>query len=146
MLVLLIILIFLNTVLLGWRVDCNPPSVLMWHLANRATRASGRLLINVFSPFPLAGRPFHRFTSSILNNLACLIGNCWMDVSFLLRSQGSRLTPLQALQLYMWAEFPQTSRRGSKATHQLANPNIISVTRSNKNFGNLILTQSNFIV
>jgi len=45
-----------------------------------------------------------------------------MDVSFLLWSQDSRLTPLRALQFYVWAEFPQAFKLGSKATHQLASP------------------------
>jgi hypothetical protein len=94
----------------------------MWHSTNRATRALGRFLTGVCLPFPLAGRPFHRFTPGILNNSACITGTCRMDVSFLLRSQDSRLTPLRALQFYAWAEFPQASIRGSKATHQLASP------------------------
>ena len=35
--------------------------LLLWHSANRATRALGRCLIGDCLPFPLAGRPFHRF-------------------------------------------------------------------------------------
>jgi hypothetical protein len=86
----------------------------MWHLANRATHALGRFLTGVCLPFPPAGRPFHRFASSILDNLACLIGTCWMDVPFLFRCQGSRPTPLRALQFYAWAEFPQASCEARK--------------------------------
>jgi len=124
---------------MGWRVGCNPPSVLAWHSANRATRALGRFLISVCLPLPLAGRPFHRFASNILNNLACVIGTCWMDVSFLLRSQGSRLTPLRALQYYVWAEFPQASFARLESHSPTRQPKIYYVTGGNKNFGNLIL-------
>lgn len=91
----------------SWRVGCNLPSVLMWHSADRATRTSGRFFISACLPFPLAGRPFHRFSSGILNNLACIIGACWMDVSFLLRSQGSRPTPFGRCNSTCGAEFPQ---------------------------------------
>jgi adenylate kinase len=63
-----------------------------------------------------------------------------MDVSFLLCSQGSRLTPLQALQFYLWAEFPQVPYRDSKATHQLASPRHSLHVVRNKSFGNLILS------
>ena len=44
--------------------------LLLWHSANRATRALGRFLIGDCLPFPLAGRPFHRFhvgTLSVTN-------------------------------------------------------------------------------
>ena len=39
-------------------------------MTSRATRTSGRCLISVCLPFPLAGQPFHRSTSSILNNFS----------------------------------------------------------------------------
>lgn len=64
---------------------------------------------------------------------ASIIVARWVDVPFLLWSQGSRLTPLQALHFYLWAEFPQASHiRGSKATRQLTSPDntaIVSAIR-----------------
>ena len=45
----------------GWRVGCNPPSVLRRHPAKRATRISGRIFIDAYSPFHPGGRPFQRF-------------------------------------------------------------------------------------
>lgn len=128
----------------GWRVGCNPPFVLGGIRLIGLPAPLGRFLTGVCLPFPLAGRPFHRFHFSILNNLACIIGNCWMDVSFLLRCQGSRLTPLRVLQFYLWAEFPQASHGGSKATRQLRQPKMYLRGVGNKNFGNLILLHAFF--
>ena len=41
--------------------------LLLWHSANRATRALGRCFIGDCLPFPLAGRPFHRFQVGALD-------------------------------------------------------------------------------
>ena len=105
----------------GWRVGHNPPFVFCGIQLSGLPAPSGRFFIGVCLPFPLAGRPFHRFALGILNNLTCIIVLCRADVSFLLRSQGSHLAPLRTLQFYLWAEFPQAFHfEGSKATHQLA--------------------------
>ena len=107
----------------GWRVGRNPPSVLCGIRLIGLPAPSGRFFIGVCLPFPLAGQPFHRFTPSILNIMHASSSSAWVDVSFLLCSQGSRPAPLRTLQFYTWAEFPQTLHiRGPKATHQLTSP------------------------
>ena len=110
----------------------------MWHSANRATRTSGSFFISVCLPFPLAGRPFQRFASSILNNLACFIGICWMDVSFLLRSQGSRLMPLRTLQFYMWGGVSSSLIESARKPHINSPTHKIYSIEPNKNFGSFI--------
>gem|GEM_PF-3094664 len=102
---------------MGRRVGRNPPFVFCGIRLIGLPAPSGRFFIGVCLPFPLAGRPFHRFAPGILDNLACVIGICRMDVSFLLRSQGSHLTPLQALQFYAWAEFPQAFQYEARKPH-----------------------------
>ena len=77
----------------------------LWHSANRATRASCRLVISDCLPFPHAGRPFHR-SHPAHSTLRVHHRQVRVDVSFLLRSQGSRLP--RRVQFYAWAEFPQT--------------------------------------
>jgi len=94
------------------RGGCNPPSVLMRHSAN---------------------------APSILNNSACFIGTCWVDVSFLLRSQGSRLTPLRTLQFYTWGGVSSSLTKRLESHTPTRQPKYNSVMDSNKNFGNLIL-------
>ena len=128
-----------NGLVLGWRLGNNPPFVFCGIRLIGLPAPSGRFFIGVCLPFPLAGQPFHRFAPSILNSFKCIIGSCWMDVSFLLCGQGSRLTPLQALQFYAWAEFPQAPRSEARKPHtnSPAQPNT-ERDEGNKNCGNLI--------
>jgi len=58
---------------LDWCAGRNPPFVQRRHSAKRATRASRRRLPGVYSPFHLAGQPFHRIQPNILNTYACII-------------------------------------------------------------------------
>ncbi len=46
---------------IGWCVGSNPPSVLCGIRLIGLPAPSGRCFIGVCLPFPLAGRPFHRF-------------------------------------------------------------------------------------
>ena len=46
---------------MGWCVGCNPPSVICGIRLIGLPAPSGRFFIGVCLPFPLAGRPFHRF-------------------------------------------------------------------------------------
>jgi len=50
-----------------WCVGCNPPFVFCGIRLIGLPAPSGRFFIGVCLPFPLAGRPFHRFQPSILN-------------------------------------------------------------------------------
>jgi hypothetical protein len=50
------------TVKLGWCVGSNPPFVFCGIRLIGLPALSGRFLISVCLPFPLAGRPFHRST------------------------------------------------------------------------------------
>ena len=106
---------------MGWCVGCNPPSVVCGIRLIGLPAPSGRYFIGDCLPFPLAGRPFHRFQSSALD-ITNVSSPVWVDVSFLLRCQRSRAVPTTGLQFYMWAEFPQTPIWDPKATHQLASP------------------------
>ena len=78
--------------LLGWCVGCNPPSVVCGIRLIGLPAPSGRYFIGDCLPFPLAGRPFHRFQSGALDitNVSLPVR---VDVSFLLRCQGSRPVP-----------------------------------------------------
>jgi hypothetical protein len=96
---------------IGWCVGCNPPSVVCGIRLIGLPAPSGRCFIGDCLPFPLAGRPFHRFHSSALDIT---------NVSS--QSPGGRFVsaPLptlsrcpEGLQFYMWAEFPQTQTFGS---------------------------------
>ncbi len=77
---------------MGWCVGCNPPSVVCGIRLIGLPAPSGRYFIGDCLPFPLAGRPFHRFQSSALDitNVSLPV---WVDVSFLLRCQRSRAVP-----------------------------------------------------
>jgi len=76
----------------GWCVGRNPPFVDCGIRLIGLPALSGRFLISVCLPFPLAGRPFHRFQSAH-STLRMSHRQVKLDVSFLLRSQGSRLAP-----------------------------------------------------
>ena len=52
---------------MGWCVGCNPPSVVCGIRLIGLPAPSGRYFIGDCLPFPLAGRPFHRFQSSALD-------------------------------------------------------------------------------
>ena len=108
----------------------------MWHSANRATRASGRFFISVCLPFPLAGRPFHRFAPGILDNLACVIGIC----------TGGRFVsaPLPGFSPYVLADvailrvgrsFLKPSNVRLESHTPTRQPNIDCTLQRNKNFG-----------
>ena len=51
---------------IGWCVGCNPPSVVCGIRLIGLPAPSGRCFIGDCLPFPLAGRPFHRFQSGTL--------------------------------------------------------------------------------
>ncbi len=76
----------------GWCIGYNPPSVVCGIRLIGLPAPSGRYFIGDCLPFPLAGRPFHRFQPSALDitNVSLPV---WVDVSFLLRCQGSRPVP-----------------------------------------------------
>jgi len=97
---------------MSWCAGRNPPSVQRRHLAERATRASHRLLPGAYLPFHLAGQPFHRFTLDFLHNLA--IVSLFMrrvDVSFLRCCQGSHpIILVDVAKSAWWAEFPHAQR------------------------------------
>ena len=92
----------------GWRVGCNPPSVLG---GIRLSGLPASLAETSSTPICPSTPGDGRFNASTrhtrLGNLACLIFTCQMDVSFLLRCQGSRPAPLRAPRFCWWAEFPQ---------------------------------------
>ena len=77
---------------IGWCVGCNPPSVVCGIRLIGLPAPSGRFFIGVCLPFPHAGRPFHRFQPNTLD-ITNVSRPVWVDVSFLLRCQGSRLVP-----------------------------------------------------
>ena len=106
--------------------------LLLWHSANRATRASCRYVISDRLPFPLAGRPFHR-SHPAHSTLRVPHRQVRVDVSFLLRCQGSRLP--RRVQFYMWAEFPQTLHVvGVRQPHTNSPAHLVQGFASNKNF------------
>jgi hypothetical protein len=106
--------------------------LLLWHSANRATRASCRYVISDRLPFPLAGRPFHR-SHPAHSTLRVPHRQVRVDVSFLLRCQGSRLP--RRVQFYMWAEFPQTLRvLGVRQPHTNSPAHLVQGFAGNKNF------------
>ena len=90
---------------LGWCLGNNPPFVFCGIRLIGLPALSGRDLISACLPFPLAGRPFHR-SHPAHSTLQMPHRQVRVDVSFLLRSQGSRLP--RRVQFYTWAEFPQT--------------------------------------
>jgi hypothetical protein len=105
--------------------------LLLWHSANRATRASCRYVISDRLPFPLAGRPFHR-SHPAHSTLLVPHRQVRVDVSFLLRCQGSRL--LRRVQFYMWAEFPQTLHvLGVRQPHTNSPAHLVQGFAGNKN-------------
>jgi hypothetical protein len=105
---------------IGWCVGRNPPFVDcgIWLIGLPAL--SGGDLISVCLPFPLAGRPFHRSipAHSTLHMFHCQVR---VDVSFLLRCQGSRL-PHKRCNSTRGRSFLRPIFLGPKATHQLASP------------------------
>ena len=80
------------TVEWAWCVGCNPPFVVCGIRLIGLPALSGRDLISACLPFPLAGRPFHR-SSPAHSTLSMHHRQVWVDVSFLLRCQSSRLPP-----------------------------------------------------
>jgi len=90
---------------IGWCVGSNPPSVVCGIRLIGLPAPSGRCFIGDCLPFPLAGRPFHR-SHPAHSTLRVHHSQVRVDVSFLLRCQGSRLP--RRVQFYAWAEFPQT--------------------------------------
>ncbi len=112
----------------GWCVGRNPPFVFC-----------GIRLIGLPAPQVDSSQasvcPFHlqdsRFTVShpAFSTSPCIIGTCRVDVSFLLRSQGSRLTPLRALQFYTWAEFPQAFLPRLESHTPTRQPNYLTLRR-----------------
>ena len=104
----------------GWRLGHNPPFVDCGIRLIGLPAPSGRFFIGDCLPFPLAGRPFHRFQSSALDitNVSLPV---WVDVSFLLRCQGSRPVPCGTAILHVGG-VSSNPIWDSKATHQLASP------------------------
>ncbi len=100
---------------LGWCVGNNPPFVDYGIRLIGLPALSGRDVISACLPFPLAGRPFHRSTPAH-STLSMSHRQVRGDVSFLLRSQGSRLPP-EEVQFYTWAEFPQTLQISGSESH-----------------------------
>lgn len=91
---------------IGWCVGRNPPSVLCGIRLIGLPAPSGRDFIGVCLPFPLAGRPFHRFQTSRLNLTKCIIAISGWTFRFCSVAKPLSLYP-SVLQFYMWAEFPQ---------------------------------------
>jgi len=120
------------TVLEGWCAGRNPPSVQRRHSSNRATRVSPQLVIDAYLPFLPCRTAVSTLPRDVLGNLACLLATRLVDVPFLLCCQGSRPTPLQALQgCGVGRSFLRPVR--SEAVRQLTNPStIILVAVSNK--------------
>jgi hypothetical protein len=118
---------------LGWCVGRNPPSVVCGIRLIGLPAPSGRFFIGDCLPFPLAGRPFHRFQTGTLD-----ITNVSSP------SPGGRFVsaPLPRLSPCPMTDCNSTRGRsflrpiilGPKATHQLASPKCCMVTVSNKNF------------
>jgi hypothetical protein len=54
----------------GWCVGCNPPFVFCGIQLSGLPAPSGRFLIGVCLPFPLAGQPFHRFHKAFTQQLS----------------------------------------------------------------------------
>ena len=102
--------------------------LLLWHSANRATRALGRFRIGDCLPFPLAGRPFHRFQ---VGALSVTNASSPSPIGRFVSAPLPTLSrcPFRELQFYTWAEFPQT-HQGPKATHQLASPQANAQTQA----------------
>ncbi len=91
---------------IGWCVGCNPPSVFCGIRLIGLPAPSGRYFIGDCLPFPLAGRPFHRFQSSALditNVSSPSLGGRFVSAPLPTLSRCPK-----GLQFYMWAEFPQT--------------------------------------
>jgi hypothetical protein len=87
-------------------------------------------------PFPLAGRPFHRFAPGILDNFACVIGIC----------TGGRFVsaPLPEFSPYVLADvailrvgrsFLKPSNVRLESHTPTRQPNIDCTLQRNKNFG-----------
>ena len=102
---------------IGWCVGCNPPSVVCGIRLIGLPAPSGRFFIGVCLPFPHAGRPFHRFQSGALD-ITNVSSPVQVDVSFLLRCQGSRPAPCEAAILLVggvssdpsiWVRKPHTN-------------------------------------
>ena len=104
-----------------WCIGCNPLSVVCGIRLIGLPAPSGRYFIGVCLPFPLAGRPFHRFQSSTLN-ITNVSQPIWVDVSFLLRCQRSRVVPFGHCNSTCGRSFHRPKILGPKATHQLASP------------------------
>ncbi len=113
---------FVGFSVLGWCVGRNPPFVDCGIRLIGLPALSGRDVISACLPFPLAGRPFHR---SIPAHSAFLMPHrqVRVDVSFLLRSQASRLPPFGRCNSTRGRSFLRPFKfQGPKATHQLASP------------------------
>lgn len=82
----------------GWCAGRNPPSVHRQHSAIRATRASCSSSWAPICPYTLQDSRFTVSHPASFNNLACIIVNCRMDVSFLFCCQSSRLASFWMLQ------------------------------------------------
>jgi hypothetical protein len=112
---------------IGWCVGCNPPSVVCGIRLIGLPAPSGRCFIGDCLPFPLAGRPFHRFHSSALDitNVSLPV---WVDVSFLLRCQRSRVVPGDCNST-CGRSFLRPKFLDPTATHQLASPPKMSIRK-----------------
>ena len=100
----------------GWCVGRNPPSVVCGIRLIGLPAPSGRCLIGGCLPFPLAGRPFHRFQAGALS----VTNASWRCHSWTFRfcSVANALAlPFMELQFYTWAEFPQTQRTFGSESH-----------------------------
>ncbi len=107
--------------------------LLLWHSANRATRALGRFRIGDCLPFPLAGRPFHRFQVGALSvTNASSTSPTGRFVSAPLPTLSR--CPFGELQFYTWAEFPQTHQFGSESHTPTRQPTHECTWAGNKNF------------
>ena len=109
---------------IGWCVGCNPPFVDCGIRLIGLPAPSGRFFIGVCLPFPLAGRPFHRFHPASSTLSLRIMVNCTGGRFVSAPLPRLSPSPLKGVQFYAWAEFPQALHtfRGSKATHQLASP------------------------
>ena len=115
----------------GWCIGCNPPSVVCGIRLIGLPAPSGRFFIGDCLPFPLAGRPFHRFHAGGLDITKCVIAISGWTFRFCSVAKPLGLPHLE-LQFYMWAEFPQSPNSGTDGHAPTHQPKTESCMHANK--------------
>jgi len=127
---------------MGWRVGCNPPSVLMRHSANRATRASGSTSSASVCPFHLQDGRFtvsHPAFSTTQHASSALAG--W-TFRFCSGAKALALRPCGRCNSTRGAEFPQAFIKRLESHTSTRQPKYNNALDSNKNFGSFILSHA----